>query len=280
MRPQLGHALQRQGRTHPRRIPDSCPSSRFSNPSGLPSSISCAGACGHCPLPDRAALHCRRTPLIGETVFFFDERMVCELCKPLRARRAAALGGRALGRARADRQAPRLRVISGSEMDPVTAHVLIGRPREEVFDYLADIANHQEFSDHYLKEWRLTRVESVGRGAGRALQDRRAAGPLRLGRHDLHRGRAARTGSSPRGARGSSTATRPGPPGRSSRRATRPAWRSPPSPSPRCPRTSSWRPSPAAAAGGSAGWARRCGACSRSSRRTSTAASAPPSAGL
>ena len=28
--------------------------------------------------------HCRRTPLIGETVFFFDEQMVCELCKPLR----------------------------------------------------------------------------------------------------------------------------------------------------------------------------------------------------
>jgi uncharacterized protein YndB with AHSA1/START domain len=51
-------------------------------------------------------------------------------------------------------------------MDPVTAHVLIDRPREEVFDYLADIANHPEFSDHYLKEWRLTRVDSVGRGAG------------------------------------------------------------------------------------------------------------------
>src|SRR4051812_33802419 len=51
-------------------------------------------------------------------------------------------------------------------MDPVTAHVLIDRPREEVFDYLVDIANHPEFSDHYLKEWRLTRGESVGRGAG------------------------------------------------------------------------------------------------------------------
>ena len=51
-------------------------------------------------------------------------------------------------------------------MRPVTANVLIDRPREEVFDYLADIANHQEFSDHYLKEWRLTRVDSVGRGAG------------------------------------------------------------------------------------------------------------------
>jgi uncharacterized protein YndB with AHSA1/START domain len=51
-------------------------------------------------------------------------------------------------------------------MDPITASVTIDRPREEVFEYLADIANHQEFSDHYLKQWRLTRVESYGRGAG------------------------------------------------------------------------------------------------------------------
>ena len=51
-------------------------------------------------------------------------------------------------------------------MDPVTTSIVIGRPREEVFDYLADIANHAEFSDHYLKDWRLTRVDSVGRGAG------------------------------------------------------------------------------------------------------------------
>jgi uncharacterized protein YndB with AHSA1/START domain len=51
-------------------------------------------------------------------------------------------------------------------MDPVTAEITIGRPREEVFEYLADIANHAEFTDHYMKEWRLTRVESYGRGAG------------------------------------------------------------------------------------------------------------------
>jgi uncharacterized protein YndB with AHSA1/START domain len=51
-------------------------------------------------------------------------------------------------------------------VDPVTSKVTIGRPPEEVFDYLADIANHSEFSDHYLKDWRLTRVDSVGRGAG------------------------------------------------------------------------------------------------------------------
>jgi uncharacterized protein YndB with AHSA1/START domain len=51
-------------------------------------------------------------------------------------------------------------------MDPVTAHVLVDRPREEVFEYLADIANHAEFTDHWMKEWRLTRVDSYGRGAG------------------------------------------------------------------------------------------------------------------
>ena len=51
-------------------------------------------------------------------------------------------------------------------VDPVTSHVNIARPREEVFDYLADIANHPEFSDHYLKHWRLLRIDSVGRGAG------------------------------------------------------------------------------------------------------------------
>jgi uncharacterized protein YndB with AHSA1/START domain len=51
-------------------------------------------------------------------------------------------------------------------MDPVSATVTIDRPREQVFDYLADIANHPEFSDHYMKQWRLTRVDSYGRGAG------------------------------------------------------------------------------------------------------------------
>jgi uncharacterized protein YndB with AHSA1/START domain len=51
-------------------------------------------------------------------------------------------------------------------VDPVTSAITIGRPREEVFDYLADIANHPEFTDHFLKDWHLTRIDSVGRGAG------------------------------------------------------------------------------------------------------------------
>ena len=35
-----------------------------------------------------------------------------------------------------------------------------------MFEYLADIANHSEFTDHYLADWHLTRENSYGRGAG------------------------------------------------------------------------------------------------------------------
>jgi uncharacterized protein YndB with AHSA1/START domain len=51
-------------------------------------------------------------------------------------------------------------------VDPITVSATISRPREEVFEYLADIANHAEFTDHYLVDWRLTREDSYGRGAG------------------------------------------------------------------------------------------------------------------
>ena len=68
-------------------------------------------------------------------------------------------------------------------MDPVTLHVNIDRPREEVFAYLADIANHPEFTDHFLADWRLTRIDSEGRGAGARY---RQGGRLdRFGYYDL-----------------------------------------------------------------------------------------------
>jgi uncharacterized protein YndB with AHSA1/START domain len=51
-------------------------------------------------------------------------------------------------------------------VDPVSVSIVVGRPREEVFDYLRDIANHAEFTDHYLSEFHLTRENSIGRGAG------------------------------------------------------------------------------------------------------------------
>ena len=42
----------------------------------------------------------------------------------------------------------------------------ISRPREEVFEYLADIANRSEFTDHYMVDWHLTREDPYGTGAG------------------------------------------------------------------------------------------------------------------
>ena len=51
-------------------------------------------------------------------------------------------------------------------MEPFTVESTISRPREEVFEYLADVANHAEFTDHYLVDWHLTREDSYGKGAG------------------------------------------------------------------------------------------------------------------
>jgi len=51
-------------------------------------------------------------------------------------------------------------------VDPVTVSIVIDAPRERVFEYLQDLANHSEFTDHYLREWHLTRADSIGRGAG------------------------------------------------------------------------------------------------------------------
>jgi uncharacterized protein YndB with AHSA1/START domain len=51
-------------------------------------------------------------------------------------------------------------------LDPVSSSTIVARPAEEVYAYLIDVANHAEFTDHYLKEFRLTREDSIGLGAG------------------------------------------------------------------------------------------------------------------
>lgn len=51
-------------------------------------------------------------------------------------------------------------------MNPVSVSTVISAPREEVFEYLLDVANHVQFTDHYLVDWHLTRIDSVGIGAG------------------------------------------------------------------------------------------------------------------
>ena len=51
-------------------------------------------------------------------------------------------------------------------MQAFTLETTVARPRELVYDYLADVAHHPEFLDHFLKEWHMTREETFGLGAG------------------------------------------------------------------------------------------------------------------
>jgi uncharacterized protein YndB with AHSA1/START domain len=47
----------------------------------------------------------------------------------------------------------------------VTVHTTISAPREEVFDFVADLAGRPAYTDHYLQDYRLARVDPVGKGA-------------------------------------------------------------------------------------------------------------------
>ena len=51
-------------------------------------------------------------------------------------------------------------------MQPCTISQKIDRPPAVVFDYLSDLANYSEFTEHFLKDWRMTREETFGLGAG------------------------------------------------------------------------------------------------------------------
>jgi uncharacterized protein YndB with AHSA1/START domain len=55
-------------------------------------------------------------------------------------------------------------------MRRITCSVTIDAPRERAFDYLADVANHNAFSDHYLKDFRLARLNSRGIGAAASFK--------------------------------------------------------------------------------------------------------------
>ena len=47
----------------------------------------------------------------------------------------------------------------------MTVHTFISAPREEVFDYVGDLANRVAFCDHYQHDYRLARAKSTGEGA-------------------------------------------------------------------------------------------------------------------
>jgi uncharacterized protein YndB with AHSA1/START domain len=51
-------------------------------------------------------------------------------------------------------------------MGPVSAEVEIDVPRQQVFEAIADLALRPAFTDHFLSDFHLTRIESAGVGAG------------------------------------------------------------------------------------------------------------------
>jgi hypothetical protein len=53
---------------------------------------------------------------------------------------------------------------------PVEQRIVISAPREELFEFLIDISNRVAWMDHFLKDFRLTRVQPVGVGAGAAFK--------------------------------------------------------------------------------------------------------------
>jgi hypothetical protein len=57
---------------------------------------------------------------------------------------------------------------------PVTVSIEVPQPVEEVFDYLAVLANHEAFLDHFLVDWKFS---GPPRGVG-AKAEARASAPM------------------------------------------------------------------------------------------------------
>jgi len=47
----------------------------------------------------------------------------------------------------------------------VTVSTVISAPREEVFDFVCDLAGRPAYCDHYMRDYRLARVNPIGLGA-------------------------------------------------------------------------------------------------------------------
>lgn len=55
-------------------------------------------------------------------------------------------------------------------MGPISVTKAIDAPREQVFDFLCDLANRPAFTDHFLGDFRLERFESAGVGASARMR--------------------------------------------------------------------------------------------------------------
>jgi uncharacterized protein YndB with AHSA1/START domain len=50
-------------------------------------------------------------------------------------------------------------------MRPVTVSTVISASREEVFDFVSDLAARPAYTDHFMRDYRLARANPVGQGA-------------------------------------------------------------------------------------------------------------------
>ena len=60
-------------------------------------------------------------------------------------------------------------------MRQVTVTTVISAEREQVFDFVSDLAGRPAYTDHYMRDYRLARVNPIGPGAAARFQLR---GPL------------------------------------------------------------------------------------------------------
>lgn len=51
-------------------------------------------------------------------------------------------------------------------MGPVSAEVEIDAPRQRAFELIGDLSRRQSFMDHFVSDYRLTRIQASGPGAG------------------------------------------------------------------------------------------------------------------
>jgi uncharacterized protein YndB with AHSA1/START domain len=51
-------------------------------------------------------------------------------------------------------------------MGPISLDTTIDAPRERVFDLICDLSRRPSWTDHFVSDYRLTRIEAVGVGAG------------------------------------------------------------------------------------------------------------------
>jgi len=52
---------------------------------------------------------------------------------------------------------------------PIESRIVISAPREAIFDFISDVSARVAWMDNFLEDYRLTRVQPVGVGAGAAF---------------------------------------------------------------------------------------------------------------